>query len=398
MHGFTIQQGGGAAAHGQGAGERGKTEFFPALESLRGIAALGVAASHALWTHSFHQAGVFVNAWLFVDLFFVLSGFVLAHTYANGLSGPGAVQQFAVRRFFRLYPLHIATLAVFVAAHLVFVVVLNRGPESSGFTAANEPFLTQLFAHLTLTHAAGLTPTTGFNGPSWSISAEAFAYLAFALVAASPFWARGRVFVFAALAVLGLVMLLLISPTRTLFTTFDAGIWRALYGFSIGVMACAALAPARAFFDRRPQFAAPVQALGLVATFAFVWSFGIKDTVTLIAPLLFVVPILSLAAAPQAAPSRFLSAAPLVALGTISYSIYLVHFPIAIAMNEVLSRAFDAPSVVFNAVNYVVVPELWGTVAFFGYAGVVVLASAVTYRLIEAPGRALGRSVFRQSS
>lgn len=366
-------------------------EFFPALESLRGLAALGVAASHAVWTHSFHQSGLVANAWLFVDLFFVLSGFVLAHTYAAGLEGGPALKRFALRRVFRLYPLHLATLALFVAAHLVFVFVLYRSPADSGFTAANEPFFAQLAAHLTLTHAAGVVPSTGFNGPSWSISAEAFAYVVFALVAASPLWARGRALAFIVLAVVGLVMLLRTASTGTLFATFDAGIWRALYGFSIGAVAASLLVLARSFFAHRGALAGAVQAVGLIAVVAFVASFNKTNPFTLAAPLLFMVVILALAAAPQTPVSQALSAKPLVALGTISYSVYLIHYPIALAADEVISRVFDAPKTVVHGFTYSVVPELWGTAAFFAYGAVVVVASVITYRLIEAPGRALGR-------
>jgi peptidoglycan/LPS O-acetylase OafA/YrhL len=356
-----------------------KTDFFPALESLRGLSALGVTLFHVGWGFSLAGLGLIANSWLFVDLFFVLSGFVLAHTYSAGLSEQGAVGRFALRRLFRLYPLHLATLLVFVFAHLGLSFVLGPRAETSAFVAANEPFATQLLAHLSLAHAANLTPSTAFNGPSWSIAAEAFAYLAFALIAASPLWRRGRVLAFAGLALLGLVMLQAISPLAGLFSTYDAGVWRALFGFSVGVITQTGLKPAIRLFTARPSLASLAQALGLAAAIAFIASFGMHDPITLAAPLLFAWPILALAAAPQGLPARALSAPPLVWLGTISYSVYLVHYPIALAIGEVMDKLGEKA------------PPVFGDLAVLAYWVAVIVASAITYRLIEAPARDFGR-------
>lgn len=363
-------------------------DFFPALESLRGIAALGVTLFHVHWTTSLSGVGLVANSWLFVDLFFVLSGFVIAHTYRAGLQGPGAVQTFALRRLFRLYPLHIVMLGVFVATHILFVFALGRSAADSGFTAANEPFGQQLLAHVLLLHAGGTTPGTGFNGPSWSISAEAFAYALFALVAVSPLWRRWRVAAFAALAALGLLMLLAISPQASLFSTFDAGIWRALYGFSFGVLAQAALSGARTRWAGSDRLAGWAQIASLAAAAAFISLFDASSPVTLFAPVVFVAVVLAFAAAPQAGPSRALSHPWLVGLGTISYSIYMIHYPVALVIKEIMARL---PGAVDSGVAQVQVAPWMGDLGILAYWAIVLAASVVTYRLIEAPARALGR-------
>lgn len=377
--------------------ESGSKAFFPALESLRGIAALGVTLVHAVWTHSFYQAGLIQNAWLFVDMFFVLSGFVMSSAYADGLAGKGAVKAFALRRFFRLYPLHLATLVLFVAAHLALVFVLGRDPQSNGFTAANEPFLQQVLANLTLTHAAGVTPSTGLNGPSWSISGEAFAYAVFALVAASPLWRRGRAFAFAGLAALGYFMVSWISPLDGLFATHDAGIWRALFGFSIGVLTFIWLPRAKALLDGQQDIAAGAQTIGLVGAFLFITSYGIGDAVTSLAPFLFAFLVLALAAAPDAIPARLLSAPPLVWLGTVSYSIYMLHYPIAIGLNEALNIVFGDEKIGHLGFTYSVVPLWVGNLALVAYWVTVLVASALCYRLLEEPARRFGRALSEKS-
>lgn len=53
------------------------------------------------------------NAYLFVDFFFVLSGFVIASTYQERIAGGFSVWRFMLLRLGRLYPLHIAVLVAF---------------------------------------------------------------------------------------------------------------------------------------------------------------------------------------------------------------------------------------------------------------------------------------------
>ena len=64
------------------------------------------------------------HSYLFVDFFFVLSGFVIAHAYGDRLKSPLEVWQFIVRRFGRVWPLHIAVLAAFIA-----VAVFKYAPD-----------------------------------------------------------------------------------------------------------------------------------------------------------------------------------------------------------------------------------------------------------------------------
>ena len=85
------------------------------IEGLRGIAALLVALFHAYvysqWGGFPAQSGVLQHAWLFVDLFFVISGYVMAAAYSDRLARGGRPSAYMVRRLFRLYPLHIVTTA-----------------------------------------------------------------------------------------------------------------------------------------------------------------------------------------------------------------------------------------------------------------------------------------------
>jgi peptidoglycan/LPS O-acetylase OafA/YrhL len=86
------------------------------LESIRGISALVVLLFHlkdstnSLLIHNF----LILNGKIFVDFFFILSGFVIAHSYSSKIYTFIDLLKFKFKRFLRLYPLHILTLIIFV--------------------------------------------------------------------------------------------------------------------------------------------------------------------------------------------------------------------------------------------------------------------------------------------
>ena len=114
------------------------------------------------------------KGYLAVDLFFILSGLVLYLVYEPAIrAGSFNIGRFALKRFARLYPVHLVTLCCAVA-------ILWLGPRL-GFSGRELPYDLgkMVMLHLSLLHAWGITETGGLNYPSWSLSAEAFAYLLF---------------------------------------------------------------------------------------------------------------------------------------------------------------------------------------------------------------------------
>ena len=154
---------------------------------LRGIAACWIVLGHykigeysdAAW----FQAAI-SHYYLAVDLFLVLSGFVLAMTYERRFSGPGAkgaFRRFLLHRLARIYPLYaITTLTCLALLWFGFEVWgdPDRGPAG---IAANM-----------LMVQAWWGPYDSFNGPAWSISTEWLANLLFALFVALLLQAPGR--------------------------------------------------------------------------------------------------------------------------------------------------------------------------------------------------------------
>ena len=150
------------------------------FDGLRGLAACVVAfgyhAGNLFAPGTLSGYGPVVDwsltwGWTFVDLFFVISGFIFAHVYlSNGALGSGrALADFAVARIARLYPLHLLMLVLVAAAFW-------GKPENTAHAFALNLAMMQVFAE-PMAHT--------FVGPSWSLSAEVLCYVLFALAAGS---------------------------------------------------------------------------------------------------------------------------------------------------------------------------------------------------------------------
>ncbi|MBO6636967.1 MAG: acyltransferase [Roseitalea sp.] len=107
-----------------------------------------------------------------LDMFFVLSGFLIYERYHDRVLTRGAYGYFVLRRLSRLYPLHLATLGFFVAVGMAAHAGLI---EAGGIGSRYD--LGQLWTNLFLLQAWGVHDTLTFNYVSWSLSGEWFAYL-----------------------------------------------------------------------------------------------------------------------------------------------------------------------------------------------------------------------------
>lgn len=154
---------------------------FSALDSLRGICALSVVLYHLRVSGSVTELTIFRNSYLFVEFFFVLSGFVLSYAYCNR---EVSFKSFFASRFFRIYPLHIFMLFVFILlefAKLLAMKMYGVSLNNQAFTGVNG--ISQIIPNALLIHAwGGYFESGSFNYPSWSISIEFYLYMAFYLV------------------------------------------------------------------------------------------------------------------------------------------------------------------------------------------------------------------------
>lgn len=345
-----------------------------ALDSWRGICALLVALYHFDMRLPL-QLGPFVsNGYLFVDFFFVLSGFVMSHAYGNRLADRSSRLNFIVRRWGRLWPLHIALLLALMGVHLA-----SRFMGKAGISHVNPEYF---LANVLLVHSMGLFDYLAFNHPSWSISTEFFAYLAFAVFCL----ARGeRLREILAVAVVLFTGTILFLQKGHIASTYDLGFIRCLYGFFTGyVVYRLALRTGRDGLWASGRMEIPASLLMV----AFVGTVGHLHVLTLIAPFVFGLLVLSFWT--DCGPvSRVLQARPLQKLGLWSYSIYMTHYFLIHVMWQVLWAIYHSPTLRgMPGVSYLISGEMPARyLLLVMLATALLLLSAFTYRVIEQPGR-----------
>lgn len=291
---------------------------FEALDGWRGICALAVALNH-LWIMGHYRSVWMVNNFhLFVDYFFVLSGFVISHAYLPTLREARDVGPYLVKRFGRLYPLHLATLMLMFAYEAARMMLPGAG-ASAPFQGHNS--WSGLTVNLFMLQGMGVLGDSQWNGPSWSISVEFFLYVAFALVliVLGRRWLAIASFVS---ALCGAAILFLFSA-EIMNSTYDFGYFRGLYGFFLGVLLYLNFSRLRVSFGRFGTWA-EIAILLVIVTFLSVVG---RDYWVMLSTPIFAVAIWIFAQHPGRI-SALLSAAPGRAVGKWSYSIYLWHFPI----------------------------------------------------------------------
>ena len=345
---------------------------FEALDSWRGIAACLVAFHHLGLAVNSHLNGFALvpNSYLFVDFFFVLSGFVIAANYEKRLAEGYGVWRFALLRFGRLYPLHLAVLVALIALRLAHSA--SGLGEASAFAAPRWSADT-IVANLLLVQSLHLYDFTPWNGPSWSISTEFYTYLLFA--AAVTLYRRS--------IVLLLLPVVLASAAALWFlaggigTTYDWGLVRCICSFAAGAMIW------HAHRARSLRAGTALELMSILLIVVFVCNAG-KGALSLAAPAVFGLAVLVFAEE-AGAVSRWLRKPPLLWLGGRSYSIYMVHFLVAWLLADCLKVLRRAG---LDLIAGVETARWQNDVVTLVYIVLVLAVAAFTYRAIEVPARA----------
>lgn len=356
------------------------------LTSIRGVAACMVAAYHFFQNETFPAqwlANLVRKGYFWVDLFFVLSGFVMAMTYgAMFVRGYrwSAHREFLGRRIARIYPLYLAvTLAV-----SAYTLAVYHHFHNTHRPAVDLPH--PLLAHITnalMIQAWGFG--TSIGGPTWSISTEWAAYLIFPLLVSLALY-RGWV----ATALLGAAAAALLYWVGThaetgqtvrngqldIFHCRDTmAVMRCVGGFALGLVAfrAQAIGPLARLLGRDEVCLALFLALlaAMAAKLPDLWIYPLL-------PLL----VISLAQV-RGWAARLFSAEPLYHLGLWSYAIYLVHQHF-----DVLLQQLD------RHLSHVLPAALaqWAGAAIT--ISLVLGTAVVSYRLIEKPWRGRLRHLF----
>jgi peptidoglycan/LPS O-acetylase OafA/YrhL len=349
-----------------------------ALTGLRGVAALWVFFFHVAnmsdgLNSAAHPALALLGAagFLGVDVFFVLSGFVLAYNYGSHdlHCHPRLYRQFLSKRLARIYPVHVAALILVLVTQAAFALHDMR------FMPASRLSLEGLLASLTLTHGWAIPIQKTWNTVSWSISCEWAAYLAFPLIA----WAAGRV---TSRLLLGVLLVLIYASLALILDSGDHegtlayGLPRIAAGFTAGVL----LHRLWMLHDSRrsdlPGWLAFATLLVLIPVGNWVAAvFGKPTAMVYLTPLSCVV-VYGLAAG-RGPIVRVLSTRGALFAGRISYSFYMLH-GLALAAFAVALRGTG-----------IATPEA-AMFAIAAAALIVVTAAAIAlHKFVEAPAQQL---------
>lgn len=362
------------AADASTAGEPRGT--YDKLESLRGVAACLVAFHHSPFTIN-GEAGPFVAAsYLFVDMFFILSGFVMTHAYRDRILRGMSFKTYASLRLARLYPLHLFTHLLYAssvfAKQLIFSLGVGHTEPAASIHAPS--FWTSLF----LLQAFGIHDYIYWNRPSWSISAELGAYVAF-FILTNTLDRAGRLLP-PLISALLLYTGLLAWDDRRLDVTYDLGALRCLAGFYAGsfLYRLQQKSPPNTWVTTRGmQTSVEIATITAVAVSVACVPQGTIFVVS--ALLLFAVAIMLFSLSSDGLVGTLLRTPLLRKIGAWSYSIYLIHllcFEIAenfaqYALGMDVSRGIGLLAIAIDAAVL---------------AGIIVVSRA-TYRWIEKPFR-----------
>ena len=157
-----------------------KTNKIFALESLRGIAAICVALFHYPSSSFLH----FKYGHLGVYFFFVLSGFVISLNYIDKINNFKDLANFQIRRFWRLYPMHIVVLFIILFIQILkFFAVNYIGLKNGQIPFGDWYSLKDFFGSLFLIQSIfKYFYFLSWNGAAWSISTEFYAYIIFGIL------------------------------------------------------------------------------------------------------------------------------------------------------------------------------------------------------------------------
>ncbi len=339
------------------------------LDALRGVAAIIVIFWH--WQHFFYVGSdashvpwdaqpfypyvfsLYKNGWLAVDFFFAMSGFLFAWLFAEKIASRQiSLSTFALDRFSRLYPLHIVTFVMVALLQLLYA----RSHSTYFVFQINDLYHAVL--NIFLIPAWGFEKGWSFNAPIWSVSVEVFLYIAFALGCLLGRW---RFVVFAALIAIGFAL-----PEQ--FSKISIGLRQFFIGGFVYLSISYAL----------PRIGARITAAAWTVVGIMAWAYVVKNGISDHSRYAIFPITVGMFGAIGIAKPNFLQKGAL--LGDISYSVYLLHFPLQLILAMICDRLGYQRTIFLSP---------FAMVAFFA---ILIPTAAVVHEVFEYPAKAWLRS------
>lgn len=349
------------------------------LESIRGLAALLIVFHHIPKWNPILDTKIINNGYLMVELFFVLSGFVIFSAYANKIGDKRDLLRFQFLRFGRLYPVHLLFLFIFIFIELAKYFSQLKLGFISNTPAFRENNLTAIVEQIFLIQSIGPTGNdVTFNGPAWSISVEFYTYFIFGLIVL--LLGRAKNILFTLLATTSLLMLM----THLTFGFDD--FLRCIAGFFVGCLT----ANVTKHIKKTLSNCIPLAALSAIICFL---QFKTSKDFDLLIYFLTAALIASLVLSQQSLLKKILLLKPLTWLGAISYSVYMSHSAILVALHQVMRFILKRPLIM--GADGKSIPQLsqsetiivWTLITM-----IILIVSALVYNFIELPMRKKSRS------
>jgi peptidoglycan/LPS O-acetylase OafA/YrhL len=317
-----------------------------------------------------------------VDLFFILSGFVLTWNYLDRMGrswSTRATLHFLWLRLARVWPVYLVTLHL-AALWVIFTLHVGHVPSPDAGQLTAISYVRQIL--LVQLWFVPFFDDSSWDGPAWSISAEWLAYLLFGLlvlvILRMKQATRARsLMVLAFAASLPPVVMLLASGH---FYTPWSWLPRIVTQFTAGALACAAVRRLR-LTDRARRVAGYVSLLLLVAVVGVLYWFDahpisgvVENDSGGVVDMLFVPLVMALAIGVGSLP-RLLSTRPMVYGGQISFCLYMLH--------ELVHTSWGWAVEQFEIVAHDN-PWKWNVI---GLLAIAVVLSVLMYHLVEEPAR-----------
>ena len=348
------------------------------LDGFRGIFSLMVVLYHYqddLIPEYFYNHFMIRESYMFVDFFFVLSGFVISLNY-NLLNTKNEFFDYIKKRFIRLFPL-------LVYSVVVFLVVETLGPYlfpnqfNNPNTLSESALLT--FDSILFTNSTPLLGSSmGMNPPSWSISSEMISYILYGLILIN-FRKKGIIF---SLVILISFIVLYFSQLEFEITTGDFGFVRGFYSFFIGVFVFRCYSFSKVSFNSFYE----ILTLLLIITALYIINKGVTNNLEFFGPIVFGISIFIFSKS-HGIFTKILEKKFFQFLGKTSYSIYLNHMLIILVFPRLIFGFFEINKTDFNMI-LVLIFTLF----------VNCLYSWFTYKFIELKGGKLLKRITKMVS
>lgn len=341
------------------------TQHYPALDGLRGIAILLV-----VFYHNFGFINYFFFGWLGVDLFFVLSGFLITNILLNTVDKTNYLRNFFLRRILRIFPLYYAVLIIC----FFLIPAFGSSVIDLSFYTQNQLWFWFYFQNWLFIFK---TPPNNFLVHFWSLAVEEQFYLVWPLIILlikNP--KRLLVLVFLVLLIVLMIRLTLWLYKIEELSYFSLYTFTRIDGLCVGciiaflqrtsssflekyttpiVLALAVANFVFYFINSSYQFSFPYLAIIGYTTFAIIIGFGVYESTT----------------GRNRIIDAFLGIGILKFFGKISYGLYIFHWPVYILLlpvtKNLLNNLFPMSQVFMQIVSSVVVTSIAIFISFCSY-------------------------------